>query len=270
MLAQSPFDILAETYDTDFTRSEIGKLQRKRVWKLLSKVLKLYDRPLKILEINCGTGEDALQLTLMGHTVIATDASEVMIEKAQQKLSAFRVNGKYIHFMQCSFGELEQNFKNETFDLVFSNFGGLNCINENKIKQLSGALSSIVHSNGYLFLNIMSNCCLWEMLFYAAKGKFKTAFRRQRKSVLFNVNDASMPIYYYSPWDIKKLFQSTFKPVQTYPVGLFIPPSYLEKQFVHKRHWLKRLNKWEEKLGSSLFSSFADHFCIVMKRNIQE
>lgn len=268
MLAQSPFDILAETYDADFTQGEIGKLQRKRVWKLLNKVLNLYDRPLKILEINCGTGEDALQLASMGHTVIATDASEIMIEKAQQKLYASGVNSKYIYFMQCSFDELEQNFKNEKFDLVFSNFGGLNCITENEIEKLSDTLSSVTNSNGYLFLNIMSSCCLWEILFYLLKGKSKTAFRRRKKSVLFNVNDSSMPVYYYSPRHIKKLFQHNFKPVQTYPVGLLIPPSYLEKQFANRKHWLSRLNRLEENFGSSLFSSFADHFCIVMKRNI--
>jgi SAM-dependent methyltransferase len=266
MLTQSPFDILAETYDADFTQSEIGKLQRKRVWHLLNKTLQLFDHPLKILEINCGTGEDALQLAAMGHTVIATDASEAMIAKAQQKLFASGANTNYIHFMQCSFDELQQNFKNEKFDLVFSNFGGLNCISENEVKQLSSTLSSIVHSNGYLFLNVMSNCCLWEILFYVLKGKFKTAFRRQNKSVPFDVNGSSMPVFYYSPRSIKKLFQSTFKPIQTYPAGLFIPPSYLEKQFVKRKHWLSRLNKWEEKFGNSLLSSFADHFCIIMER----
>jgi ubiquinone/menaquinone biosynthesis C-methylase UbiE len=88
MLTQSPFDILAETYDADFTQSQIGKLQRERVWKFLQAILQTLGRPLKILEINCGTGEDALRLAAMGHNIVATDASEIMIEKAQQKLIA--------------------------------------------------------------------------------------------------------------------------------------------------------------------------------------
>ena len=80
-----------------------------------------------------------------------------------------------------------------------------------------------------------------------------------------------MPVFYYSPKNLKKLFQSEFKPVQTYPVGLFIPPSYLEKQFLNRRHWLNRLEHWEEVWGKySMLSSFADHFCIVLKRNGQE
>jgi hypothetical protein len=108
------------------------------------------------------------------------------------------------------------------------------------------------------------------MLYYTFKGKFSTAFRRQKSSVLFKVNGSSIPVFYYSPRSIKRLFQPEFKPVQTYPVGLFIPPSYLEKQFFNRRHWLDRLNHWEEIWGNSMFSSLADHFCIVLKRNGQE
>lgn len=270
MLVQPPFDILAETYDADFTQSQIGKLQRKRVWKFLNGVLQIYNRPLKILEINCGTGEDALKLAILGHTVIATDASKVMIEKAQQKLEASNISSDQIQFLQCSFSELKQNFQNKKFDLVFSNFGGINCIDETEIVKLSNDLFSMIDPNGYLFLTVMSRSCLWEIFYYVLKGKWNTAFRRQKKSVRFNVNGSSMPVYYYSPDELKKLFQLKFKHVKTYPVGLFIPPSYLEKPFLNRRHWLNKLNGWEEKLSKySMFSSLADHYCIILKRHKQ-
>ncbi len=270
MLKESPFDILAETYDSDFTQSRIGKLQRKRVWEILMPVLQSYNHPLKILEINCGTGEDALRLAEIGHTVIATDASKVMLEKAQQKLYSSKINSDHIQFIQCGFSELTDHFADEKFDLVFSNFGGINCVDENDIIQLGKDLSNITSSNARLFLVVMSRFCLWEIFYYSFKGKLSTAFRRKKKSLLFNVNGSSMPVFYYSPQDIKRLFQSKFKPVQTYPVGLFIPPSYLEKQFLNRQHWLNRLNRWEESLGKySIFSPLADHYCIVLKQDKQ-
>ncbi|HEY6978761.1 MAG TPA: class I SAM-dependent methyltransferase [Chitinophagaceae bacterium] len=270
MLQQSPFDILAETYDSDFTESSIGRLQRKRVWKILTPLLRSCNRSLKILEINCGTGEDALHFAEKGHRVIATDESGEMIGKAQQKLYRSKINSPQIKFIRCSFSDVTDHFKNEKFDLVFSNFGGINCIDENMVKQLSKDISSITASDSHLFLTVMGRSCLWEMLYYTFKGKFSTAFRRQKRSVLFQVNGSSIPVFYYSPRSIKRLFQPEFKPVQTYPVGLFIPPSYLEKQFFNRRHWLDRLNHWEEIWGNSMFSSLADHFCIVLKRNGQE
>ena len=270
MLVQSPFDILAETYDADFTRSQIGKLQRERVWKFLRTLLQASGKPLKILEINCGTGEDALKLAALGHNVIATDASEMMIEKARRKLTASKINNDHIEFMQCSFDELQQNFRDEKFDLVFSDFGGINCIDKAGITKLSNDLFSITNPGGYLFFTVMSSFCLWEILYYTSKGKLNTAFRRMRKHVQFNVNGYAMPVFYYSPRDLKKLFQSKFKMVETYPAGLFIPPSYLEKQFSKHPKWLQKLNRWEKRLGKySLFSPLADHYCIILKQDKQ-
>lgn len=265
MLTQSPFDILAQTYDADFTHSHIGKLQRERVWKILHTLLYKENRLLKILEINCGTGEDALKLAAMGHSVIATDASGVMIAKAQEKSYSSGVDRNYIHFMQCSFSELKQNFLKEKFDIVFSNFGGLNCVDEEEIKKLSNDLYSLLSPNGYLVFNIMGRSCLWEILYYSLRGKLKTAFRRSKTSVNFKINGSSMPVFYYSPQHIKKLFRTKFKTVQTHPVGLFIPPSYLEQQFLKRKRLLNTLNYWETIFGNwSLLSSFADHFCIIM------
>jgi SAM-dependent methyltransferase len=268
MLAQSPFDVLAETYDTDFTQSQIGRLQRNRVWKYVNALLQNIDKPLKILEVNCGTGEDALKLAAMGHTVMATDASNAMIEKAQQKSVTLNISSRQIEFIQCRFDELKQKFQNEEFDLVFSNFGGINCIDRSAIKKLSNDLTSIVNINGFLFFTVMSSCCLWEMFYYMLKEKWSTAFRRRKRSVDFNVNGSAMQVFYYSPHNFKKLFQLNFKPVETYPVGLFIPPSYLEQQFLKRKNWLRRLNHYEEKLGNySMFSSLADHYCMILKRN---
>ena len=73
------FDSSATTYDSDFTFSEIGKLQRNRVHVFLAKNI-LNQNKLSVLEINCGTGEDALWLAERGCDVIATDASSKMIE----------------------------------------------------------------------------------------------------------------------------------------------------------------------------------------------
>ena len=154
----SPFDIMAETYDADFTNTVIGQLQRKQVWELLEPVLKSYQKPVKILEINCGTGEDALELSRAGHFVTATDGSATMIEKARQK--AVLAGENNIHFDVCRFDELYHHFRGDRFDLVISNFGGLNCINSDEMRTLSSQLSSLLYDGGKLFFVIMGRSCL--------------------------------------------------------------------------------------------------------------
>jgi ubiquinone/menaquinone biosynthesis C-methylase UbiE len=53
------FDALAGEYDKMFTTSLIGRAQREAVWDVLDRTFFPGE---KILELNCGTGEDALHL----------------------------------------------------------------------------------------------------------------------------------------------------------------------------------------------------------------
>src|SRR5262249_61700541 len=73
---------MAASYDVAFTESLIGRAQREVVWDLLKRVFHRGDR---ILELNCGTGEDALFLVRRGVSVVAYDASPRMIEVANQR-----------------------------------------------------------------------------------------------------------------------------------------------------------------------------------------
>ena len=70
--AGAAFDRIAQDYDQIFTNSLIGRAQRDAVWKVLTRTFRTND---KILELNCGTGEDAIFLAGNGISVIALDAS---------------------------------------------------------------------------------------------------------------------------------------------------------------------------------------------------
>ena len=266
MQSTAVFDILAQNYDADFTSSAIGRLQRNRVWSYLNPIIKEAERPLKILEINCGTGDDAIQLATMGHRVIATDSSAGMIEKAKEKIGISYGNALDVSFVVCPFSDLSTLYANEKFDLVFSNFGGLNCINKKALEKLYRDLSALTKAGGNIFFVLFAPWCLWEIFYYGIRGKFNTAFRRFKKSSGFTVNDQTMLVFYYSPRTIKKIFSPGFNSFQKHPVGLFIPPSYLEDRFKNKKTRLEKLNYREEKFSPSVLSSFADHYCVIFKK----
>ncbi len=77
------FDQMAPKYDEVFTNSMIGRAQRDVVWSVLTQIFRSGDH---ILELNCGTGEDALFLARNGISVTACDASEQMIQIASNRL----------------------------------------------------------------------------------------------------------------------------------------------------------------------------------------
>ena len=163
----TPFDMIAKNYDTDFTNSAIGKLQRSKVWACLEPLLNERQRPLNILEINCGTGQDALQLAGIGHSVVATDASPAMIVIAKEKLQEQHPGiAQQLQFIVCPFASLHEKLAPQKFDLVLSNFGGLNCISKKEIIELGQQLFSLLNEKGRLVVTVMGNCCLWEMIHY--------------------------------------------------------------------------------------------------------
>src|SRR6476620_9047702 len=108
------FDNAALAYDKTFTHSTIGKLQRQFVHSHLKKILQ---QNASLLEINCGTGEDALWISKQNLNVTATDISPRMIEVAKGKSAATEIT-----FQIADINQLEQQFSGEKFDIIFSNF----------------------------------------------------------------------------------------------------------------------------------------------------
>ena len=265
--AFTPFDEMANTYDADFTSSGIGLLQRQRVWSLLTQVLKESAVSLKILEINCGTGEDAIMMARSGHQVIATDASPAMIGKAMDKANGLGIDSAKLQFIVCPFEEISRKFEGQKFDLIFSDFGGLNCINKDALKSLCHDLRNLTGENGKLFLVLLGKYCLWEIAHYSLRGKFSTAFRRLKRKVNFSSNGFGIQVYYYSPGNLKKICSPGFSLVKKFPVGLFIPPSYLNGKYATDPVKLKKFEKREGRYGYAVFANLADHYCAIFNKN---
>lgn len=74
------WNVVAETYDQVFPETLIGRAQREIVWQELACVFQAGQR---ILELNCGTGVDAVHLAESGVRVLACDISPRMIELAR-------------------------------------------------------------------------------------------------------------------------------------------------------------------------------------------
>lgn len=259
------FDVISSIYDQSFSNTLIGKAQRDIVWKYLDQHLPA--KPVSILEINCGTGEDAIYLAGKGNAVLATDASPEMIQIVSQKISANNLTTR----IETKVWDLNQDFpfENKKFDLIFSNFGGLNCLSPEAINKLSIACSQLLNETGRLIFIVMGRFCLMETVYFLLKGKFKSAFRRSsKKPVKAKLGgDAMIDIWYYKPAEFKKIFSRDFKFIQKRPVGLFVPPSYLENYFSKRKKLFNLFLKTDHALASiGLLSSLSDHYIIELRK----
>lgn len=254
---KSDFDEAALTYDHDFTYSSIGKAQRNQVWKYLDKYLNNKDK-LRILELNCGTGEDAKRFADRGYLVTATDVSDMMLKQAQSKSV-----GKEIYFQKLDFNEIESFDQDEKFDLVFSNFGGLNCIDPEVLKRVNTKISTLVNQGGSFIAVVMPDFCFWESIYFMLKRKWGEVFRRSGKYAMANVSNEQVKTFYFSPSKFQKLSPLCFKRELLKPIGLFIPPSYLEEFFKKRPGLLKMFQNFDRLTAHFSWQAYlSDHYYI--------
>jgi ubiquinone/menaquinone biosynthesis C-methylase UbiE len=259
-----PFDHIASSYDSSFTRSPIGQLQRRQVWNYLEKTMTEL-KGLDILELNCGTGEDAVLFSEKGFNIVATDVSEEMLKVTQEKVQQYSMQHK-ISSQYLDLDSFDDSLFEKKFDLVFSNFGGLNCINPASFQKLLDKLPAILSPEGRFIAVIMPKFCIWESIYFLLTFQFKKIFRRwTKKSVEAELQGAQVKTWYFRPSQVKS-WATKFSIVTKKPIGLALPPSYLQRFFSKHKRFLRILNSLEKKLNTwSALAGMADHYLIDLK-----
>ena len=255
------FDNASKDYDKTFTFSKIGKAQRSRVYSHINPIISS-PKKLEIFEVNCGTGEDALKFANLGHKVLATDSSSEMIALANSKTSL-----ENLQFKVLNINSIVVTGFNSKFDLIFSNFGGLNCLSKEQLHIFFNTCVSLLKPDSKLVLVIMSKKCLWENIYFYLRGNIKKAKRRNtNEPLLVNVHGELIKTWYYSPKDIVSLTKKLFVVKAIRPIGILIPPSYLENTFITKGFIFKMLVNIEKLLNFSFLANYADHFIIELEK----
>jgi SAM-dependent methyltransferase len=264
------FDAFASAYDADFTHSTLGQLLRPRVWEKLAQYFTVGQH---VLELTCGTGEDAVWLAQRGVRVTATDGSAEMVNVARAKAEAAEVRRRAdeatsrdgVEFKQVSLQEVvEGYFGGRRFDGIFSNFGGLNTIGE--WRPLAAALAEIVKPGGTVILVPMGPLCPWEILWYLAHGQPKQAWRRLAQTgTPAKIGDSVIPISYPSAQRLRADFSPWFQHRRTESLELWLPPSYLD-HFVNRWPGFFRWLNQFEKATARLTGGWGDHYIIVFQK----
>ena len=222
-LAAAAFSRQSAVFDDQYRHNSIIQYKRERVRDHVAQYLTINSN---ILELNSGTGEDAIWFAEQEHTVHATDISIGMQEVLKNKISVSGLDEK-ISTELISFTQLENLKQQGPYDLIFSNFAGLNCTGE--LDKVLQSLSPLLKPKGIVTLVILPKFCLWEFLLLF-KGRFKTAFRRlfSSKGVTAHIEGEYFRCWYYNPSYIKKQLQDQFNALVVEGLCTLVPPSYME------------------------------------------
>jgi ubiquinone/menaquinone biosynthesis C-methylase UbiE len=239
------FDRVAARYDEVWTNSAVGRAQRDQVWREIDP---LFPRGEHILDIGCGTGEDAAHLASRGVLVEAIDASAAMIEQARRRggfttrvLRAEEV--RQVHALPIH------------YDGAISNFGVLNCVAD--LPAFLRDLAALVRPGGTVAICVIGRFCAWEVLYYAVRVEFGKAFRRLRGSA---GSSLGVQVRYRS---VRECLTPEFELRRWIGIGLFVPPSYVRLP----RGLVKGLAALDRLLAPlRLFRALADHRLLILVR----
>ncbi len=260
------FDSVAADYDQVFTDSGIGRLQRSEVHHYLDRRV-FGNAPMSILELGCGTGEDAAHFAENGHAVTATDISSSMLKLTQAKAEKYGLADR-IRTVPLDLQDPDCSGLEGPFDLVFSNFGALNCIDEAGLQNLAEKLVPITATGSHTVFVVMPRACLWETFYFVLHGKLRSAFRRLKGGpVSAAIGETTVPTWYHSPRAVVRAFEPVFRRRGVVPVGFAVPPSFLEPWAGRNPRVLAALAKTDHFLrpiGS--LALISDHALIHLER----
>ncbi len=238
-LVRQAFDRHAPSYDHVFRAAKV----RSEVWQIADRA---FSPGMKILDIGCGTGDDALHFVERGINVTAIDISPEMIDQLRRKSAGT---------VQCEVADMRSfNPAGCRFDGVFSNFSALNCVADldwlGRVPLVSGA---------HVVFTVMGRIYPLEITVSLLKGKPRTAFRRLGRSRRGIVEGVELTVYYHSIRTIQKALGNEFELLEVRGLRSLMPAPHLEhlERFSIFR-LLEPVDKWI--CGHRLTAVYADHF----------
>lgn len=256
------FDQVAESYDEVFTRSVIGRAQRGAVWSVLAETFGSGDR---VLELNCGTGEDAFFLGRRGLSIEACDASPAMIRAARARFASEGL-GLSVAFHTCRTEDIENlHHAPQSFDGVLSNFSGLNCVDD--LASVAKTLARIAKRGSRLVFCLSSRVCIWEILWFSSHLKFHKALRRISGRAIARIGSKELLVRYPTIDQIRRAFAPWFQLNLIRAIGLCVPPSYLEFWAANHQRTIARFAAADNVLASvPILRSLGDHVLLRLER----
>lgn len=238
------FDRHASVYDQVFSDTQI----RAEVWHIADR---LFSRGMHLLDLGCGTGQDAIHFAQRGINVTAVDISAEMIAQLRQKAG---------ESIQCKQADM-RTYIPETirFDGIFSNFGALNCVPDLEwLRQIRLAAGS------YVVLTTMGRFYPLESAVFLLKGKPRLAFRRLARSCEAVVEGIRFNVYYHRLQSIQRALGPGFELRDVRGLRSLLPaPGFEHLERFEVLRFLKPVDHWL--CSHRRMAVCADHFVSVWR-----
>jgi SAM-dependent methyltransferase len=241
------FDSASEEYDFTISHNFLNTWIRKKSIGLLLSYVNKSDT---LIEIGCGTGAEAIEISGHVKRIFATDLSEDMIRLLRRKVEARGLTEKIIPVRLVA-REIERTLElmgSREARVAYSFNGALNC--EPELGRFVQGLASVLSADGYLICSIRNKLCISEALFHGAALRFDKLNMRKVQPMMVSVGGREIPSTYFSTDEFVRFFRSGFNLKRMVALPGLLPPAYLNSYYVKFRGALSILERLDPLLGS--------------------
>lgn len=267
--AATAFDAVAADYDAvygDDGNVAMAWMRRENLAYLKS----LYPPGSRLLEVGCGTGEEAVALARAGCTVLASDVSPAMARLTMAKAARAGVADR-VRALALPAGSLAALRPSTPFDGVYTSFGALNC--EPDLTAFGRALADLVRPGGVVVCGVMGPVYLFEILWYLARGRLRQALRRLRggwrPAPVAGRDGREMQVAtrYLGLRQMGRALGAAFTVESVRALPLLMPPPYAASLYARRPDLVARAARLEGALRDRWpFQLLGDHQVIVSRR----
>jgi SAM-dependent methyltransferase len=258
------FDSASEEYDFTIGHNYINTWIRKRSIRELLKLAKPEDT---LLEVGCGTGAEAIEVSRYVSRIIATDISDKMIAILNKKVEARGLSERIVplHVRAANISKVLEGAVGGKVRLAYSFNGALN--SEPELDHFVNGLSSILVPGGYFICSIRNSFCLSEALSHAVVLQFEKMAPRKKQPIMVSVGGMDIPAFYYPPAAFSSFFSTKFELKKLVGLPAFLPPAYLSDYYIKFRNVASMLEKFEWALGGHFpFNRLGDQSLFVFQK----
>jgi SAM-dependent methyltransferase len=225
-----------------------------------------------LLEIGCGTGDEAIALAQEERRIVAIDPSAGMLAEARRKIAERGLEAR-IETRQLAADDLSPLRAERgpaVFDGAYASFGPFNCLPDPAA--VARQLHELLRPGSRLVCSGMNRFCLWETLWYLLHADPDRALRRWRRAVqqLEVVPGAgrAAPVRYFTPRSLASVLRPWFAVERAEALPLLLPPPFLDPLYRRHRRLFGLLVRADRALaGLPLLRAGGDHVLVVARRS---
>lgn len=256
--AAAAFDAEAWVYDEGFGRNPVGALFRGVFQRRLSALLKPDAR---VLDVGCGTGDDALFLAARGHHVHAIDASNGMLERARSKAELRGLRAPLLTFEDRPAEDVGA-LPAASFDAAYSDFGALNCVD---LQRFGRGLASVLRPGAPVLFSLMGR---WPLPAWAAWSLTPQGLRQPPpRRATPRVAGREVPTSFPSFTDFRRLLGAEFVWRPSRALGVLVPDPHFAPWLARHPRTFAALARLEDVVrGLPVLRGLGDHLLFEGRR----